>query len=258
MQSVSLTNFASASFTAETTPPDKPKPVETRILIVCEGEKTEKLYFDAFRGNQIGQYIVNVECEGTAKNTIQVVKRALALKRKAQKNGEPFDNVWAVFDLDDFPPKKFNHAISYGERNGVRCAWSNQSFELWYVLHFTPIDSFLPRMMHAPYINHYLRKYIPGYSYRKSDPNMLEYLTMYGNEAMATELALKSVMHFSLNLHPFHLRNPSTTVYRLVKLLRGHDWKFNQKVKQRIWLEAHKDDKTDFDEPILQAFKREP
>ena len=51
---------------------------------------------------------------------------------------EDFNQVWIVFDRDDFPADRFDNAIRSAERpmNGYHVAWSNECFELWYVLHF--------------------------------------------------------------------------------------------------------------------------
>jgi hypothetical protein len=53
----------------------------------------------------------------------------LALERK-------YDQVWCVFDKDDFPENDFNDAITIASANGFGVAYSNQSFEYWLILHF--------------------------------------------------------------------------------------------------------------------------
>ena len=54
-----------------------------RILIVCEGTKTEPNYFEGFR-------LTNVQIVGTGSNTHSVVKRALEEKRRAKRNKARF------------------------------------------------------------------------------------------------------------------------------------------------------------------------
>lgn len=71
------------------------------ILIVCEGENTEPSYFNQFRITS-----AKVKSVGEGYNTISLVNRALALSQQ-----EKYDQVWCVFDKDDFNDNDFNTAI---------------------------------------------------------------------------------------------------------------------------------------------------
>ena len=46
-----------------------------------------------------------------------------------------YQNVWIVFDKDDFDD--FDQAIQEAINRGYNVAWSNQSFEYWLYLHFS-------------------------------------------------------------------------------------------------------------------------
>ena len=111
--------------------------IRCKVLIVCEGEKTEPNYFRSFHmmKNQ-SDLVYEIKSEGGRINTVDVVNLAIQLRDKAKKEGNPYDSVWAVFDKDSFPDDKFNQAIKKAEANGIGCAWSNEAFELWYVYHF--------------------------------------------------------------------------------------------------------------------------
>ncbi len=78
------------------------KTIVCRILIVCEGEKTEPNYFRAFHKIQRGSFIYDISTDGGGINTMDVVNQAISLKDAARKNGKPYDSVWAVFDRDSF------------------------------------------------------------------------------------------------------------------------------------------------------------
>jgi RloB-like protein len=60
-----------------------------------------------------------------------VVERAEIESKK-----DNFDQVWVVFDKDDFPADNFDNAISKAESLGFQVAFSNQAFEYWLILHF--------------------------------------------------------------------------------------------------------------------------
>jgi hypothetical protein len=96
------------------------------ILIVCEGENTEPSYF-----NQVRITSAKVKSVGEGYNTISLVNRALALSQQGN-----YDQVWCVFDKDDFNDNDFNSAIQIAVANNFGVAYSNQSFEYWLILHF--------------------------------------------------------------------------------------------------------------------------
>ena len=104
-----------------------PKLIEKpTILIVCEGENTEPSYFSQFR---LSSAIIKPIGEGF--NTISLVERTKVLSK--DKN---FEQVWCVFDKDDFEINDFNNAIALAESNNFKVAYSNQAFEYWILLHF--------------------------------------------------------------------------------------------------------------------------
>lgn len=102
------------------------------FLIVCEGQKTEPHYFSSFN-NSLPPYTLDIETQGEGCDPLGVVNAAIELRKTSAK---PLNSVWAVFDKDDFPASRFHEAIEKAKRNGIKCAWSNEAFELWYVLHF--------------------------------------------------------------------------------------------------------------------------
>ena len=96
------------------------------ILIVCEGKNTEPSYFNQFR---LSSAIVKSIGEGY--NTVSLVKRAAQLADDCK-----YDQVWCVFDKDDFSENDFNDAIQIAQNHDFGVAYSNQSFEYWLILHF--------------------------------------------------------------------------------------------------------------------------
>lgn len=104
-----------------------PKLIEKpTILIVCEGENTEPTYFNQFRLSS-----ATVKPIGEGYNTTSLVNRAIQLANQGK-----YDQVWCVFDKDDFNENDFNNAILIAEANKFGVAYSNQAFEYWLILHF--------------------------------------------------------------------------------------------------------------------------
>jgi RloB-like protein len=98
------------------------------LLIICEGEKTEPNYFRSMRKHL--RINAKVEIDGTGRNTLDLVNYA------SERSREDFDEIWCVFDKDDFSDEHFNNAVQKNGQGKLRIAYSNESFELWYVLHY--------------------------------------------------------------------------------------------------------------------------
>lgn len=96
------------------------------ILIVCEGKNTEPSYFNQFKLSS-----ATVKPIGEGYNTTSLVNRAYQLSQENQ-----YDQVWCVFDKDDFDENDFNNAILMAKANNFGIAYSNQAFEYWLILHF--------------------------------------------------------------------------------------------------------------------------
>lgn len=179
--------------------------IRQRFLIVCEGEKTEPNYFESFRNNNRLSN-VRIEITGIGENTVKLVQKAEKLKKQ-----DDYDQVWCVFDKDDFPVEDFNSAIARARRRNIRVAYSNEAFELWYLLHFDYIDTAMPRRSYQQRLSRRLAK-----PYVKNDPQMYE--TLRDKQDTAIHNAEK-LLHTYGNSHNPARDNPCTTVHRLVQEL---------------------------------------
>lgn len=174
-----------------------------RFLIVCEGERTEPHYFEAFRV-LTRPHIVKVE--GAGANTIKVVERAITLRAK---DGE-YDQVWCVFDRDDFPTEHFKAALTLAEKVGISVAYSNEAFELWYLLHF----DFHHAQLHRSQYKEKLSKRL-GHPYEKNSTTIYEELK--DRQGTALKNAAQLLAQYE-RPNPAN-DNPSTTVHLLVEQL---------------------------------------
>jgi hypothetical protein len=105
--------------------------------------------------------------QGLGENPSKLVQSAKELKKQ-----EDYDQVWCVFDRDSWTVEDFNNAILNCNAQGFKVAYSNEAFELWYVLHFEFLNTGIPR-------RDYLRKLtsLIGREYRKiAKPYMMSYL----------------------------------------------------------------------------------
>lgn len=175
--------------------------IRQRFLIVCEGSKTEPNYFKQFR---VPTLVIQVE--GTGMNTLSLVDEAMRFRAE-----DEYDQVWCVFDKDDFPIDQFENAIQRARDNGMRVAYSNQSFELWYILHFEYLHAGLNRKAYMRKLNQHL-----GSEYKKNDPNM------YQNLKLRKEAAIRNAQRLLMEYQPCHpgIDDPCTTVHELVIALQ--------------------------------------
>jgi hypothetical protein len=181
---------------------------------VCEGEKTEPNYFLSFR--------VTNDVYGAGKETIRVVEEA----RRLNDSEGPFDQIWCVFDRDSFPAANFDNAIHMLEAlmdKGFRAAYSNEAFELWYILHFVYLDAAISRDQYAGMLEGHL-----GRKYRKGDTEIYALLRDRGSEALAIERAVRLCALHAPDQPPSQC-SPVTTVYKLVQKLRQiqAEWEAN-------------------------------
>jgi hypothetical protein len=186
-----------------------------KILIVCEGEKTEPNYFKAFPDDP---YVIDVKGDG--RNTVSLVEEAIQLKNEAERKRVPYQEVWCVFDRDSFPLKNYNEAIALADREKIRCAYSNEAFEIWYLLHFDYHDAGLSRTQYKDKLTEKL-----GTKYLKNDETM--YYTLQDKQEIAIRNARKlysfQCEQASQRKQAIQEQNPVTLVFKLVEKLGGLD-----------------------------------
>jgi hypothetical protein len=178
------------------------------ILIICEGEKTEPNYFRSFRVTS-----ADVKVIGKGANTKRLVAYAKKIADEAESVGEKYDQVWCVFDKDSFLNEQFNAAIQMAASYGYEVAYSNEAFELWYVLHFEYLTAGISRGRYIEKLGGYL-----GRDYKKNDNSMYEVLQSQQARAIkgATKLLEMQEGRNSADA------NPSTKVHLLVMELNKY------------------------------------
>jgi len=174
--------------------------IRQQFLIVCEGDRTEPNYFNSFRVPT-----ARIKVLGTGFNTVSLVERAIAEKT----HGE-YDQVWCVFDRNSFPAENFNQALSLAEQNRIRVAYTNEAFELWYILHFNYCDSAISRKDYCDKLSDLL-----GIKYMKNMEDIYELLAPRQGDAIRNA---KSLLN-QYNPPKPERDNPSTTVHILVEQL---------------------------------------
>ncbi|MCG8318865.1 MAG: RloB family protein [Cytophagales bacterium] len=190
-------------------------------LIVCEGKKTEPNYFESLKKSLPKGVLelTNIDIDGTGKNTLSIIEEAKILRKKyKEKYLRKIDNVWAIFDKDSFPSKNFNNAINKGEnsRPKIHCAWTNEAFELWYLLHFNYYNTGIPREQYQKLIEKEINKAAKttDFKYEKNAAEMFSLLKKFGNQGNAINNAKKLEERYHDKSYANH--NPCTMVHKLI------------------------------------------
>jgi len=193
------------------------KRLRSYILIVCEGTETEPNYFESFRIRMPNGSLKKVTIKGTGKNTRSLLEQAKEYNLERNESRLPnFDQVWVVFDRDSFPKDQVNGACQEILDNGFKSAFSNEAFELWYILHFQYLDSACSRKDYIKILDGILLKRgLKKYSKNSSD--IYEILLDYGDQDFAISNA-KKLRLTHINVSPVE-KFPSTRVDLLVEEL---------------------------------------
>jgi len=183
-----------------------------RLLIICEDTKSTRLYLKKFPfdPNQ-----VQIECVGTGMNTDSLMEEAIRRKEAAETAKAPYEAVWVVFDKDDFPLQNFNRAFDLARAHPtIHACWSNECFELWYLLHFCLRNTEIGRADIWKEISKLLKQ-----KYDKASDQVFEMLKPKLDDAVrnAGRLAFENAQLGEPR------RNPSTYAHELIKVLLRFD-----------------------------------
>ena len=198
--------------------------VKLTFFIATEGTQTEPNYFNALKTEleKTNRFNIEIFIQGKGSSTSTLVRK---VHRQMEIINQEFDRVWIVFDRDEFPD--FDEAIQQAAEYKINCAWSNESFELWLLLHFKGVSEHTSRkdlcdLLEAA-IRNELHRTNPEalYNYSKSDAQIYEHVTKLGSEADAFARAKNLKSNFKESKADPSAQNPCTHVDELVFELRN-------------------------------------
>lgn len=196
------------------------KPVRApyaKVLIVCEGEKTEPLYFHSLR-DHYRLSSTNIEVTGECGSSpLDVFGHAKQRYNEENKAGDPFDKIYCVFDKNSHA--SYQQALDRIQRarpsNTYVAIPSVPCFEYWLLLHFiyrTRPYTPLPGNSASNQVLADLQGHYP--EYRKGLDRVFEEL--FGNLEDAKSNAARGL----IQMQEACTDNPSTYVHVLVEYLQ--------------------------------------
>ena len=198
--------------------PAKKQALRARILIVCEGAKTEPHYFEEIRlRSRTGVADIQICGKECGSAPISVVDYA---EQRWLEAGKDFDQIFCVFDRDRH--ESFDQAVDRIQalnKHGFRAIYSHPSFEYWLLLHFGYTrKSFVAQgkrsagdVLEKELSNHFVEAF--GVPYQKG---MKTVFTMLQDRLASADKAARQAIDDAVKtLEP----NPSTRVHELVAVL---------------------------------------
>ncbi len=165
-----------------------------------------------------------IKTKGEGKNTLSLMEEIERIRQgkedSIKMNGRKFDYTWAVFDRDSFPADNFDNSINKGGnmKRKIDCAWSNEAFELWYLLHLEFVNAPMSRDDYKTRIEQWLSARIGApFLYRKNREDMYDVLKLYGDEQQA--IRWSKTLDEQYQDKKFSTHNPRTKVYLLIQEL---------------------------------------
>ena len=191
-------------------------------MIVSEGVKTEPLYLKGFvnKINEKYKYISKeprIQVYGTARNTQGLIRFVDGMIRNGK--WEHFKKFWLVYDKDDFPLDNFDNTQFEAEARKapkMAVAWSNESIELWFLLHFQEYHANNGRKQ-------YIEKLKEYFDYSKTREDLYDVLMEKGSLEDAKRRAKKMYEEFlEAGERSMAAMVPATRLYELVEELEQY------------------------------------
>ena len=193
-----------------------------RILIVCEGSKTEPNYFGEIKSYyRIPTANIQILHSELGTSPLQVVEYAERLFKKGDlQRGIPkkaFDQVFAVFDRDDNTDfynaldkaQSLNQKIKNDEKKLItfQAIPSIPCFEFWLLLHYEDVTALFPR----DEVMRKLKTHYPDYEKNAQD--------VWNHTKDKWELALNCATRLATTSSPHDNDKPYTAIGELVRTL---------------------------------------
>lgn len=208
------------------------------VIIACEDSVSSPTYFRMIVKKLTlekvitqDSFVIAIHHNTNPFGVLEDLKNHKCDDGKTYKN---FEHKWIVIDRDiarvnggGHTAEDFNNAINEAKRLKVDVAYSNDSFELWYLLHFdaliTPfsrdeINARLIKKLKAKNLSKFTK--LDKRSIKEANYTKLIFDELLELQKTAIENAEGLLSSYGSSHNPQE-DNPSTTVYKLVKILNG-------------------------------------
>lgn len=194
----------------------KQQAINPRIYIYCNGEIAEPVYFKEFKDYLRSRTITISYNRFKGCSPWELIEK-VAIEKSYLTSRNKFivedgDQCWCVFDIDEYwnqNPVKFKAAIKSAKENNIKLAWSNECFELWYLLHFQVLQTGISRKDYDTKLKAHFQ-HLGGKAYVK---NSSIFARIMDKQPEAIKHAKQIFLANKVE------NNPSTAVFKLVEEL---------------------------------------
>lgn len=177
-----------------------------KLWVLCEGEVTEKDYFENLKAISRNEQVEVRNVWGTGEKPDVLVAHAKRVVSELELQEE--DEVWVVCDVDDH--KYLKEAIREAKKDPhIQMAISNPCFELWALLHFQDKGGEILR----PKLRELIQGQLPGYK------KLLPFRKLHIHYPVAVGRA--KALDTAAERDGAPGRNPTTGVWRLTERFFG-------------------------------------
>lgn len=189
-----------------------------KVLIVCEGEKTEPYYIAALRDHfklSSANIVIDPNSDSSPTSVVGYAKGLIS-----ENKNDPYDRVFCVIDRDrhtDFDKAIAQIAGFSSKATKMEAIVSTPCFEYWILLHFTFTTKIFGVSGESPcqdLIRNELKSYLP--EYQKADASILTALVQ---EQLGMAIANSKRAHEEASRNGTD--NPLTTMHTLVEYLKN-------------------------------------
>lgn len=183
-------------------------------LIVCEGSRTEPDYFRSLiqRLRLPGIRVQVVASDDS--EPINIVKFALAKKKKGVAPGLPYSQIWCVVDVEVPPHGTLEEARDKAANvDNLQLIMTNPSFEYWFLLHFEKVVT--PFQSNTD-LQYKLKQLHPTYKKTRIDFDIL-----FRRTESAITRSKEILREHHDNAEDLSDCNPSTHVHKIVEYLQS-------------------------------------
>lgn len=191
------------------------RPQRRRILIVCEGQETERNYFDQLKREGFAKdHLAITVKRGKGGSRTQVARYAVRNRNEA---GEPYDEIWCVMDTEKPSDRDdCEAALRILRKHRIEPCLSNPAFEVWLLSHFQKTTSTyldcdaVERDLNPHWKSRFAR------DYDKAEARIFGLLSSLTVTAISNARWTREDYHSN---RPILDSNPATDVYRFVERL---------------------------------------
>lgn len=194
----------------------KKRSVKQRILLLCEG-KTEKIYLSGFKSAlpREMQRDIDIQIVHSKKSEPKAtIKIAIDKQITAKQEGQPFKEIWMVFDDDN---RDLQTTFTELKQRKINIAYTSISLEFWFILHFEQTGKHFLKPEDA-YTR--LLKFMPEYD--KTDPYLWqEFKPRYAEATKNAQLLRKQ--QDNCDMYDAHRCKPFTNIDVLIERIKNHE-----------------------------------